>query len=123
MTVEWALDAASWLLLGAGALCCVIGSFGVLRFPEFYTRCHAAGITDTFGAVLVLAGLALQGGWTQAVTLKLALVCAFLLFSSPVTGHALVKAAHAHGVRAPQPVPDRPTEYSDAAPKARGEER
>ena len=71
--------------------------------------------------MLVLAGLALQGGLTQAVTLKLLMVGAFLLFSSPVTSHALVKAAHAHGVRVPLPVPARPSEYPDAQAPARSD--
>ena len=118
------LDAASWVLLGAGVFFCVVGAFGIVRFPDFYTRCHAAGITDTFGAVFVLAGLALQGGFSQAVTLKLVLVCAFLLFASPVNAHALVKAAHAHGVSAPQPVPDRPSDYpGETANPSRPQER
>ncbi|HUP24520.1 MAG TPA: monovalent cation/H(+) antiporter subunit G [Thermoanaerobaculia bacterium] len=123
--IGWLLDAASWLLLAFGSLFCLVGSLGVLRFPDFYTRCHAAGITDTFGAVLILAGLALQGGFSQGVTLKLALVCGFLLLSSPVASHALVKAAHAHGVLVPQPVPDRVSEYpkSETAGDHRSQER
>ena len=36
----------------AGGLLCLIGTVGVLRFPDFYTRLHAASITDTSGATL-----------------------------------------------------------------------
>lgn len=113
MTLAWLLDAASWTLLGLGSLFCVVGSFGLVRFPDFYTRIHAAGLTDTFGAVMILAGLALQSGLSQAVTLKLLLVGVFLLLTSPVASHALVKAAHAHGVRVPQEMPERASEYPE----------
>ena len=35
----------------------LVGTIGVLRFPDFYTRLHAASITDTSGAALVLIGM------------------------------------------------------------------
>ncbi len=103
------LDAVSWVFLVLGALFCVIGGLGILRFPDFYIRVHAAGITDTLGAGLILTGLMLQGGWSQ-VTIKLGLVLMFLLATSPTATHALVKAAYAHGVRLRLPIPARPLE-------------
>jgi multicomponent Na+:H+ antiporter subunit G len=96
--MELALDIVSALLLVTGGLFSVIGGVGILRLPDFYTRTHAASIPDTMGAGLVLIGLALQAPhWIVAVKL-LAILC-FLLFTSPTSGHALVKAAYAHGVR------------------------
>ena len=50
MVWDVALDLASWVLIVAGSAFLVIGAIGVLRFPDFYTRQHAAGITDTGGA-------------------------------------------------------------------------
>jgi len=41
------------------------GTLGVLRLPDFYTRLHAAGMTDTLGAELILLGLIIQSGFTQ----------------------------------------------------------
>ncbi|MGH8705093.1 MAG: cation:proton antiporter, partial [Burkholderiales bacterium] len=55
-----ALDVASWFLLVAGGLFCLVGGVGVLRMPDFYTRLHAASVTDILGAGLVLLGLCLQ---------------------------------------------------------------
>ncbi|HBF91054.1 MAG TPA: sodium:proton antiporter, partial [Hyphomonas atlantica] len=55
--VRFPLGAA--LCLG-GALLCVVGTVGVLRFPDFYTRLHAASVTDTSGATLLLFGMALM---------------------------------------------------------------
>jgi len=91
------IDAASWLLLGAGGFFCVVGALGLLRMPDFYTRMHAASVTDTLGAGFLLAGLALQAGFTL-VTVKLAFVGLLIFFASPTATHALAKAALTRGL-------------------------
>jgi multicomponent Na+:H+ antiporter subunit G len=83
------------VLLVAGALFCVIGTIGVLRFPDLFTRMHSAGITDTLGALLVLVGLMVLAGWSLA-TAKLLFILAFLWMTSPTVTHTLAKAAR-HG--------------------------
>lgn len=75
-----------------GALMTIAGSVGVLRFPDFYTRLHAASITDTLGTALVLVGLAFLGGGFF-VTVKLFVVWALMLILSPTASHALANAA------------------------------
>lgn len=55
-------DVLSWILLLSGSAFALIGGIGVLRMPDVFTRLHAAGITDTMGAGLILAGLMFQGG-------------------------------------------------------------
>ena len=90
------LDILSWILLLAGCAFMVIGGMGVLRFPDIYTRLHAASLTDTAGAGLILLGLMLQGGWSL-VTIKLALILAFLFFTCPTSTHALARTALASG--------------------------
>ncbi len=92
------MDVASWILLGLGSFFCVVGGIGLNRMPDFYTRTHAASITDTLGAGLLLLGLALQAPdpW---VVVKIAFVAVFLFVTSPTAAHALVKAAYAEGVR------------------------
>ena len=42
-----AVDIASWLCLVAGALLCLSGGIGMIRFPDVYARSHAAGVIDT----------------------------------------------------------------------------
>jgi len=91
------LDILSWALLVFGAGLCVIGGIGLLRFPDVYTRAHAAGINDTLGSWAILLGLMLQAG-LGLVTVKLAMLGIFLAMVGPVTGHALLKAAYAYGV-------------------------
>ncbi len=88
----------SWLLLLAGSGFIVIGSVGLLRMPDFYTRLHPVGITDTMGAGLILAGLALQAGFSL-VLVKLVLIFVFLMFTSPTASHATARAALAAGLK------------------------
>ena len=90
--------AVSWTLLVAGALACVIGAAGLIRFPDVYTRMHAAGIVDTGGATLILLGLMVQEGFTL-ITAKLAIILFFLLFTSPTSTYALAHSAVASGLQ------------------------
>ena len=92
------IDVASWVLLVAGGLFCVVGGIGLIRMPEFYTRVHAASVTDTLGAGLILLGLILQAGWTL-VAAKLAVIGLLIFFTSPAAGHALARAALGRGLQ------------------------
>jgi multicomponent Na+:H+ antiporter subunit G len=97
--VESVVEVLSWLSLLGGTAFCVIGGIGMIRMPDFYTRGHAASLTDTLGATLILFGLALQSG-LSLITVKLVFVLVFIYVTSPTSAHALVKAAYAKGVRA-----------------------
>ena len=91
------VDVLSWLCLLAGGAFCVIGGLGLLRMPDFYTRMHAASVTDTLGAGLLLLGMMLQSG-ASLVTVKLVMVGLLIFFASPTATHALAKAARARGL-------------------------
>ena len=91
------IDVASWALLAAGGAFCVIGGVGLVRMPDFYTRVHAASVTETLGAGLILAGLALQAG-ASLVCVKLLVIGALIFFTSPTATHALTRAAMVQGV-------------------------
>ncbi len=93
-------DVVSWIFLSLGTFFCLVGGIGIHRMPDFYARTHAASITDTLGAGMVLVGLMFQSsGEHWSVPVKLGLVLLFLFLTSPTSSHALVKAAAAHGVR------------------------
>jgi multicomponent Na+:H+ antiporter subunit G len=96
--VSAALDIASWALLLGGGAFCLVGAVGVLRMPDFYTRVHAASVTDNVGSFAILLGLVLQAGLTLTAA-KLAIVALLIFFTSPAATHALAKAALERGVR------------------------
>lgn len=92
--MDLVLDIASFVLLFAGGFFILIGAVGVLRFPDFYTRVHAAGVTDTLGADLVLLGMLLQAPDVMTA-IKLLLVFFFIMLTSPVATHSVAHAAYA----------------------------
>ena len=79
-------------LVAGGVFFLVTGAVGMIRFPDIYTRMHAAGKCDTLGSLLVLAGLACHGGFAL-VSAKLLIVAAFILVTSPTATHAIARAA------------------------------
>lgn len=98
MSVGTVLEIVSGVLLAAGGLFVLSGGIGLLRLPDFYTRIHAAGLTDAAGATLILLGLLLiVPDWGVAV--RLVLITIFLLLTGPTATHALAQAARKDGVR------------------------
>ena len=91
------LDAASVLLILAGAFFFFAGTVGLLRFPDVYMRLHALTKADTLGLGLVVCGLALQG--ESGVTIvKLLLIWAMAAMASASIGHLVAHAALHEGV-------------------------
>lgn len=93
-------EIAVWACLVSGSVFSVIGGIGVIRMPDFYTRTHAASITDTMGAGLILLGLGIHSG-LNLITAKLLFIGLLLYLTSPTAAHALVKAAYSKGLEAP----------------------
>jgi len=93
------LDAASWFLLVLGGFLCITGGVGLFRFPDFFSRMHAAGITDTLGGGLILIGLMLQVNGQWLVLAKLVFIVVFIFLTSPTASHALAKAAIHAGLK------------------------
>lgn len=106
------------VLLAAGILFVLTGVVGLHRMPDFYTRTHAAGVTDTAGAALILLGLLLRID-DFATALRLLLILLFILFTSPVASQALAQAALHDGLKPLTGSRERP----DAPPAERRRNR
>lgn len=104
--MDIAIDILSWIMLAAGGAFVFIGGLGALRMPNLYTRMHAASLTDTMAAVLIIGGIMLQAGATLA-TIKLAAILLFLLLTGPTASNALASAAILSGLQ-PEEGPVRP---------------
>ena len=93
-SLEW-IGAA---LLLVGSCFAVIGGIGIVRLPDFYTRLHGAGLTDTLGAGCVLTGLMFYTtSWL--IVVKLVMILFVLLITSPSSAHALSRAAQTYGLK------------------------
>lgn len=78
-----------------GIVLILTGGVGVMRLPDFYTRMHAAGVTETLAAFFIVVVLMLEVGWGLGF-FKLLFILLFVLITSPTASHALAKAAR-HG--------------------------
>jgi multicomponent Na+:H+ antiporter subunit G len=91
-------DALTILFVTAGVFFMLIGSIGVIRLPDFFTRSHATSKSDTLGIMLILSGFAFYEGLTTT-GLKLIVIIIFIALSNPVGSHALARAAYFYGIK------------------------
>lgn len=89
------LEIISAVLLFLGVFFGFSGALGLFRFPDFFTRIHAASITDSMCALLIVVGLLCLSP-SILVAAKLVFILIFLLITAPTASHALAKAAR-HG--------------------------
>ncbi len=98
-------DLIAILLIVAGIVFFLGASVGLIRFPDFYTRMHAAGKGDTLSSLLVILGFAIHGfrefdGSVDVIVfLKLMAICAFIMLTSPSSTHALMDAGYEDGIK------------------------
>ncbi len=92
------IDVLSWILLTLGGAFVFVGGLGALRLPNFYTRMHAASLTDSIASILILLGIMLQAGWSLAA-IKLLAILAFLLLTGPTASYALANSALLSGLK------------------------
>ena len=85
------MTAASIIMI-AGATFCCLAALGILRFPDIYTRLHAASKAGALGVGLILvgSGIASGDGW---VFVRCLVGLAFVLLVSPLSAHLLARAA------------------------------
>lgn len=95
--IEVLIDVVSWPLILAGSFFTVVGMLGLVRMPGIFTRMHAASVTDTLGAGLLILGMILQAGFTL-VTFKLIFLLLLFVFTAPVVTHALAQAVLNEGI-------------------------
>jgi len=86
------------VLLALGCVISLTGSLGLLRMPDFYTRLHTAGKTDSLGQFLILFGLVFVTP-DLLTQIKLVGVAMILVIAAPTATHAITKAAHLHDLR------------------------
>lgn len=99
------LDVLSWIFLVGGSFFSIVGGVGIVRLPEFFSRMHGGGVTDTLGAGMIVIGLVFQAPVIIAepkdaalVIVKLLTILFFLMITSPSSCHALAKSALSQGM-------------------------
>jgi multicomponent Na+:H+ antiporter subunit G len=95
------LDVVGAVLLLLGLLLMTIGLFGVLRLPNTYSQLHAQGLATGPGVIAVLASSVATEN--AAIITFAVLAIAFIAVTSPVSGHAIARAAHRRDNRRSRP--------------------
>jgi len=80
-----------------GGFFLLVGSLGLIRLPDFYSRNHATGKSDTLGIMLVLLGFIFYEGLSLN-SAKILLILIFVFLTNPTATHALTNAAYYSGL-------------------------
>jgi multicomponent Na+:H+ antiporter subunit G len=94
LLLEW----TSAVFLLTGGFLCITGGVGLLRMPDFFSRVHAAGVTETLAAPLLLCGLMLRMEWSLEIV-KVLMILVFILATNPTATQAMAKATLTGGQR------------------------
>jgi len=86
------------ILMLIGGIFSIIGSFGLVRFPDVYTRSHAQTVVNVGGVCLILVGVMINNFYSLLFVKALFLII-FIFITSPVGTHAITKAAYLSGVK------------------------
>ena len=95
-----------YILLALGVFFNLLAGFGLLRFPDVYTRLHAGTKCTTFGSIFLVGAVILIGlkmwytGATDGSVLAIhsIFVLIAILLTNPTGAHAIARAAHRSGV-------------------------
>ena len=105
------IDIIAILMIAGGLLLFFGGAVGLVRFPDFYSRMHAAGKGDTLSTMLLVGGFCVyqihevvdafghEGWWKPIlVIVKLMGISLFIMLTSPTSSHALMEAGYRDGI-------------------------
>ena len=104
--LEMVINILSILLMSAGLFFFLGAVVGIVRFPDFYTRMHAAGKGDTLSTMLITGAMALQvlhhfdwAHWTDLfVAVKIMAIGILIMLTGPTSTHALMQAGYDDGI-------------------------
>ncbi|MCB2288325.1 monovalent cation/H(+) antiporter subunit G [Clostridium sp. CS001] len=81
------------MFLFGGLFFFMVGTLGIIRFPDVFTRAHSAAKCDTLGAVLCLSSLVILKGFSMG-SLKILLILVFVWIANPTATHLISKAEY-----------------------------
>ncbi|OGN96308.1 MAG: cation:proton antiporter [Chloroflexi bacterium RBG_13_51_36] len=111
-----ALNVATYVFIGIGLFFNYVGAFGLHRFPDVYTRLHAATKCTTFGSIFLILAVVMQSAGMWAVegthspqsimTIHSLLALVALMVTNATGAHAMARAAHRSGEKPARAVVD-----------------
>lgn len=88
------------VLILLASIVSVISAVGVIRFPDVYTRAHAATKSTTLAVLAALLGAQIYMWAAESyISIRLLLGILFVFITAPVAGHLTIRAAYRSGVK------------------------
>ncbi|MCP4132977.1 MAG: cation:proton antiporter [bacterium] len=109
------MENTAYFLISIGVFVDAMSVVGLLRFPDIFTRLHAATKTSTFGAILIVSGVMVESflhndGATMTIVIHSGLALLVIIFTNPVSAHAIARASLIAGIK---PYGTEINEYKD----------
>ena len=83
-----------------GSMISFISAIGMIRFPDIYTRAHAATKTTTLAVLITLVGTFIYVWFGEAyISVRLMLGIVFVFITAPVSGHLVLRAAYRANIK------------------------
>lgn len=91
VSIEW----IGVILILIGSMISVVSAIGIIRFPDIYSRAHAATKTTTLAVLVTLVGSFLYFWFNESyISIRLLLGIIFVFITAPVSGHLVLRAAY-----------------------------
>ena len=93
MIMEWIINGLTIFLVSGGLFFLMVGSIGLIRLPDVFSRMHATTKADTLGAGLVLIGMMLWQGFSF-LTFNILIILLFVWITNPTAAHFIAKTQY-----------------------------
>ncbi len=110
------MNIALYIFIGIGCFFNLLGVIGLHRFPDFYTRLHAATKCTTFGSIFLIVAVMIQSIaiWTtdgisspeSIISIHSFIAMLALVLTNATGAHAIARAGHRSGVKPARAVVD-----------------
>ena len=91
--MHWLVEILLSMLLLIGAIFVLLGSYSLLRMPDFYMRLHGPTKATTLGSGSILIASSIYFFVYGQASLHEILITLFLFFTAPISAYLLAKTA------------------------------
>jgi len=98
------MDTLIYVLVGFGLFLSSMSVVGLMRFPDIYTRLHAATKTTTFGSIFIVSGLIVRNAVyfdksSTVIIIHSVIALLVIIFTNPISAHAIARASILSGIK------------------------
>jgi multicomponent Na+:H+ antiporter subunit G len=116
-----ALNIVTYIFIGIGLFFNLVGSIGLHRLPDMYTKLHAATKCTTLGSIFLILAVIMQAAniWAQGeisqsvMCIHAVLALVALMVTNATGAHAIARAAYRSGEKPARVVVDDLEEKKD----------